>query len=135
MPLPKELLVLPNPDCSLDHTGEPQGAVQLARADGAIFLDAWVGARVDAERTKKEGRFVFVFDRETPVRVATIDYYLRKLQEGSLLPADQATADAAGVPWTPPEPAPEPKTSAPKAAKPKTSATPDEDAAKPAPAG
>jgi hypothetical protein len=91
----KKLRVLPNPSHALDHEGRPQCAVQFENARG----DYWVGASVDQERTLAARKTFFVFDEETPVEVPPTGYYVRKLLDGELLPADAETAKLAGVPF------------------------------------
>lgn len=91
------LMVLPNPHAALDEHGEPSAAVQVEGSSGAV----WVGARIDAERSRREGRTRFVFER-APVRVPCTAYYMRRLEDGDLLPADEATARRAGLPWAEP---------------------------------
>lgn len=87
-----KIRVLPNPIHVLDHLGRGMCAVATENAM------TWIGARVDHESSLKEGCAVFVFDSE-PVEVDLTPYYARKVLDGELLAADEATAAACGVKW------------------------------------
>lgn len=77
------IYVLPNPSHALDHKGRPACAVST---EGAL---TWIGARLDAEASAKEGAAVFVFDTE-PVAIGETltPYYARMIEEGALLLVD-----------------------------------------------
>lgn len=84
--------VRPNPAHARDHYGEPCAAVpHEITASGAQI--AYVGARVDFKRSREERRQVYVFDApsDPPVEVPQTAYYVKKLEEGELLPADDAS--------------------------------------------
>jgi hypothetical protein len=87
------LMVLPNPAAATDENGEPCAAVQFENSSGSM----WVGAQIDFARSKAEGRTRFTFDTTRPVQVPCTAYYMRKLIDGDLLPADEATAKRAGL--------------------------------------
>lgn len=108
-----KLLVLPNPYGHLDARGRPSAAFPY---EGMSGRDRYVGAQVDAARTKKLGRVVFVpagyapekgageahlmaaWAAVTAVEVADTLYYRRALRHGDLLPGDERTRDLVGLP-------------------------------------
>lgn len=80
--------VRPNPAHARDHYDEPCAAVpHEVHAVGAQIT--YVGARVDFKRSREEGRICFLFDApsDPPVEVPQTAYYVKKLEEGELLPA------------------------------------------------
>jgi hypothetical protein len=81
----KTLSVVPNPHAAHDAEGTPCATVMV---EGVA--DQYVGARVDVEATRTAGKMRFVIGDE-PVRVPLTAYYLRRLQDGSLLAADEDT--------------------------------------------
>lgn len=85
----RKLNVRCNPEHALDSTGEGACAVPFEDMDGRVY----VGASVDFERSKKEKRVVFSFDRALAVTVPCSAYYMRKLRDEELLPADHETED------------------------------------------
>lgn len=110
MPLPPDrvLSVLPNPHHALDAHGHPVG-VPHEHGRGA-----YVGAKIDPKRTVTHPRAhgdtrpplqdtAFIVDDATPVQVPNTKYYLERLADGSLLPADERTARAAGVKFVAPD--------------------------------
>lgn len=114
------LSVLPNPYHALDAFGRPAGVV-LKVPDGEGFDGfandnhaGWIGARIDPKATEVLDNFkpselrsnrqhtAFEFDAQTPVPVPRSQFYLERLREGSLLPADERTAAAAGIAFVKP---------------------------------
>ncbi len=87
------IYVLPNPSLHLDHKGRPACAVST---EGAL---TWVGARLDAEASAKEGAAVFTFDTAEPVAIGETltPYYARMIEEGALLRVDAAKPAAPSV--------------------------------------
>lgn len=83
------LLVRCNPDHVLDANGVGVCAVPHEGTSSSVY----VGASIDYEASKAERRVVFAFDREAVVKVPITAYYLRRIEAGELLPADQATED------------------------------------------
>lgn len=87
------LSVVSNPYSATDADGLPSGVVVREGTD------MFVGATLDVEATEKAGgkrRYHFT---EVPVQVPLNAYYLRRLKDGDLLPADEETAR-----WVTPEP-------------------------------
>jgi hypothetical protein len=83
--------VVPNPYSALDADGRAQCAVSKENA-----IDAYVGAELDHEESAKTGKNIFKFSAD-PVVLPRSAYYLRRLQERALLPADAETAKYAGI--------------------------------------
>lgn len=77
---PKTLKVRPNPDYARDQYGEPCCAVMI---EGVV--NRYVGAVLDHERSKAEGKVYFVFDPDTDVVVPDTRYYRNALASGELL--------------------------------------------------
>lgn len=100
--------VYANPYAHLDHEGRPAGYVLFDPVDHHAYasdneLRRYVGASIDVEKTKILTRApersaqsdhqdtVWSFSSE-PVVLPLTHYYLDRLRDGELLPADKATA-------------------------------------------
>ncbi len=95
------LLVFPNPYRHLDADGE--ACCVVTRADFRAML---IGAQLDQERTthvgeEKRTKSKFLFDLAEPVEIPAVPAHLNALLDGALLPANEATARAAGRPFLP----------------------------------
>jgi hypothetical protein len=86
------LLVAPNPYLSLDNDGDP--CAYVLRVDPSNR-----GRLVAARRVLVNGKVKIEF--EETASLPLLPAYRRHLQNGELLPADEATAKFAGVPWRP----------------------------------
>jgi hypothetical protein len=86
----RTLKVMANPFSALDVDGNPQGAVELEGIAGQ-----YVGAVLDPEALRRSGRHGFRFLGEE-VSVPLTAYYVRRLRDGDLLPADEEAAQFAG---------------------------------------
>lgn len=98
MALIQTIHVLANPEHACNHEGQSQAAVQYYESGG----QQWVGAMLDHVASVKAKRSVFVFDGQ-PVELQVSHplaaaYYRRRLRDGELLPADDATRLWAGLP-------------------------------------
>lgn len=113
--------VIANPWASIDALARPTGRVPLVSA-GEARPGKFVGAKLVANKlterkTRKVGRYFEViqdarYDRvwefsSAPVEVDAeggrpAPYYLERLREGSLIPADQSCATACGVEFADP---------------------------------
>lgn len=85
--------VRPNPAHARDHYGEPCAAVpHETHARGAQIT--YIGARIDFKRSRDEKRIVFEFDApsDDPVEVPQTAYYVKKLEEGEILPACEVSS-------------------------------------------
>lgn len=98
---PITLTAIPCPYGALDHEGRAQLVVAVHDAPGTFL-----GATVDHEASAatKKTRFVI---KEEPVEIVCRDipalaYYVRRIQDGDLIPCDEATAKRAGLPYRPP---------------------------------
>lgn len=88
----RKLSVVANPYCALDADGKPCGVV--TREDNT---DLCIGAQLDVEATAKaRGKRQYTFSSEA-VEVPMTAYYLRRLHDRELLPADAETARIAGI--------------------------------------
>ena len=125
------LSVYCNPFASLDHEGRPSGVVLMDPVEhhsyGAATVDSvtgeprwepsrYVGATLDAEattitkRAAAQGRglsgqadlqdTVWAFSSE-PQTVPLTSYYLARIRDGELIPADAQSAAVAGRPFVP----------------------------------
>lgn len=104
----RTLLVLPNPYHALDAFGGPAGAVPYEPTESPVPVDdrRWVGVtRLETELLDTFGRgdlrsprqhTRFVFD-DAPVSLPISQYYVDRIREGALIPADERTAMAAGM--------------------------------------
>ena len=99
--------VLPNPWSALDDQGNPAGICPVdpglsTRRDfvGARFESAEVIEKIpegDLRHPRQYNNWVFSAE---PVRVEATPYYLEKLRNAELLPADAEAAKAAGIGFT-----------------------------------
>lgn len=119
------LRVYPNPWHTLDHEGEPCGTVPFDPVHAGTGR-RWVGARIASadlenkpkslmQRRTRAGRvdtlyseepihrIRWVFEMDEPTLLPPLPPYLAALRGGELLPADEATARRAGVPFLPRE--------------------------------
>lgn len=105
------LLVLPNPGHTKDHLGRPACAIPADPLEHTSFR-RWIGAKpkTSVKRPKVTrmigGQLTTLVEADydiewefsaTPVEIPNTGYYRDRLKEGSLLPADEATAKAAGI--------------------------------------
>jgi hypothetical protein len=111
------LRVVPNPFFVLDDKGRPAGAVMLdvhehANRRGLVGATQRSTARKGADGLEQLGGVVanywaplsdceWDFDLRTVVELPRTSYYVSELLGGRLLPADEQTANAVGVPWRP----------------------------------
>lgn len=125
MTQPTFLRVFPNPWHTFDHEGQPIGTVPFDPSHAGTAR-RWVGARVASAdllnkpkammtRRTKDGRVDTLYSEEPVHRILwafemveasllpPIPYYLAALRAGELIPADEATATRAGVPFLPRE--------------------------------
>lgn len=107
----KTIRVVSNPYSALDHKGRPCGIFPVEPEGGSAV--EYIGARIDRElttvRVADKGDLrgsrmdtVFAF-RPEPVEVRASEYYRDGLKSGAILPADQASAEFAGLKFTPVE--------------------------------
>lgn len=114
--------VLANPWAAIDHKARPAGAVMLDPVDHYQGGGKYVGARLEAVQTapkqwRKVGRHIETtmeaeYDRvwifsSTPADIPSIqgrpsDYYLDRIRNREIIPADEPCAAAAGVPFVEP---------------------------------
>lgn len=91
------LTVIPNPYCALDADGRAQGVVQV---EGTV--DLHVGAVLDIEESQKTGKRIFKIDQAGEVTVPLTAYYLRRLRDHEIVAANEPTARAAQMDFSPP---------------------------------
>lgn len=86
---PRTMKVLANPSAILDEYKQP---VCLVPWPGNP--ERFVGATLDEKKTRETGRFTFIVTDEpveVPCRGPVGAYFVRKLSEGELLPADDVS--------------------------------------------
>ena len=84
-----KLSVVPNPYSAFDHNGR---ACAVVMREGTN--DQWLGAQPNAEATARTGKRCFTFAPD-PITVPFSAYYLRRIKDRELLPADEMTAKLA----------------------------------------
>jgi hypothetical protein len=114
--------VIANPWASIDEQARPTGRVAVV-SNQEVVAGKFVGAKLVAnqlvaKKTRKIGRYFETtqeaqFDRVWEFSSAPVDveseggrpssYYLERIREGALIPADEACASACGVKFERPE--------------------------------
>jgi hypothetical protein len=106
----RTLRVLPNPYAALDGYGRPAGIVPCdphehtpdRRFVGAHIADVVVHDDFPSHElrsNRQDTRWGFATE---PVEIPRTHYYVERLREGALFPADEATARMAGIPFESP---------------------------------
>jgi hypothetical protein len=89
-PLKRVLRVIANPYLALDVDDRPSAVVQLEGVRGR-----YVGAELDVPDSEREKKHIYRFTGQ-PVTVPDTAYYRRQIDDGALVPADEATAKLVG---------------------------------------
>lgn len=95
MPRIEPITVIANPWHALDNEGRPAASIPFLGTDSVI------GGTLNIERSKRARASVFDFREEAvtlrPSSPRELAFYLRQIQDGALLAADEPTANRAAV--------------------------------------